>query len=95
MPPALSVSVCLSAVQSPAQAMDNAIRPVPPSPHIACQPCQSFALTGETVSLSPGEKEGFLILFPVTIDLDKVQEATFTVRGNSYTYTDLNVRGPL
>ena len=54
-----------------------------------------FALTGETVSLSPGEKEGFLILFPVTIDLDNVQEATFTVRGNSYTYSDLNVRGPL
>lgn len=53
-----------------------------------------FALTGEKVNLAAGEKEGFMMVFPVTIDLAEVTELTYTVRGKSYTYTELNVRGP-
>lgn len=53
-----------------------------------------FALTGEPVNLAVGEKEGFMIVFPVTFELGEVQEMTYTVRGKSYTYSDLNVTGP-
>ena len=53
-----------------------------------------FALTGETAKLLPGEKEGFMIVFPVTAELGDVQELTFTVRGLTYFYTDFNVKTP-
>jgi hypothetical protein len=53
-----------------------------------------FALTGETANLLPGEKEGFMIVFPVTAELSDVQELTFTVRGLTFFYTEFNVKTP-
>jgi hypothetical protein len=53
-----------------------------------------FALTGEAISLIAGEKEGFMIFFPVTSNLNDVRELTFTIREQSVTYTDLNIKDP-
>lgn len=53
-----------------------------------------FALTGEAVSLAAGEKEGFLIVFPVTLRLGEFQELMFTVRGESFSYSELGVHEP-
>ncbi|MDA0770104.1 MAG: hypothetical protein O2821_07775 [Chloroflexi bacterium] len=52
-----------------------------------------FALTGETANLAAGEKEGFMMVFPVTYELNDVQEVMYTVRGNSYTFSDIDAKG--
>jgi hypothetical protein len=53
-----------------------------------------FALTGETANLVPGDKDGFLIVFPVTSELADVHELTLTVRGLTYNYNEFNLKTP-
>ncbi len=53
-----------------------------------------FALTGETTNLVPGDKEGFLIVFPVKSELGDVHELTLTVRGLTYTYNEFHLKTP-
>ena len=53
-----------------------------------------FALTGETANLLPGDKDGFLIVFPVTSELADVHELTLTVRELTYNYNEFNLKTP-